>query len=296
MPYLYGFISTAISVLLALTFIILDVSFHSISLLFIVPIGALAFGFIASYGYFKKKKEIGVIDWTDYIKVALIGLLAFFLVNYGEYALTYVSKEGQLNHNFNGSHISNFSYKGKPIVFSEYIAFKLEGSEVSVKPRRGGSFQNTGIELGAGVTTFKFVLQAFGFVGGSLFYSLFINSENIACSSCRKSYLKEYKLFSSSRQDYDVLAGKINSVIQNKDSKGMLNLVDEERLKDKDFSGGIKMSYYLGDCKSCKDGFFIVKVYTIDNDGSYEEATANRIVIPVDSSFVKDTCKISQVS
>lgn len=290
---LLGILATLLCVLLSLLFnFLFGISIDSFFLLFIIPIGALALGVIVGLGYSFGLLRQGVKNTgKDYLVTLTLGLATFTLIQVGIYQMTYVSTDFDVNYRFNGEHISNYQFidSNETINFYSFLNYKLEISESQLRYR--GVKLGDSIGLGSGYNTFKLVLEAMGFMLGSLGGGLLLTGSKIHCNACKKAYLQEYNLFETDEEGYSNMYDELNEIIRCRNSKGFIDFVINQRIVNKNFSTNDdqKMSFYIGHCRNCKEGLLVVKYYKRDKEDIFQEVSERRATVNLSCNIISDS-------
>lgn len=198
-----GLISLALSVLLAVG-IHSSLSFDimSLSIFFIVPMGSIIIGGIASLGYywglFVTNKKID--SW--YLLVGLmIPIIAYGATQYGYYATAYMDDNMTLNYKMEGEHISNFSIgdSDEPINFFSYTKLMVESQVITFTSRR----HTLGVVEGNPVANWIFfIIDGLGSVFGSFMAFGLVVRNSKYCDECKR-YMKQKSLFKFAATDLD---------------------------------------------------------------------------------------------
>jgi hypothetical protein len=135
MSILFGTLSLFLSIFLpVLILFITGFQIMSFSLFFIIPVGALAIGYLCGYGYFK-----GLVKSNTYIlrKHFLIGIILSFVciigIKYATYSLTCLDPETyDIVYSLDGDHVSNYEVDGYgQMNFLNYTIFMIETTPIS---------------------------------------------------------------------------------------------------------------------------------------------------------------------
>jgi len=176
MAVFLGLITTMVSIFLALgVMLVLETPFHSAFALLFIPIGTYFFALISSSGYLYIKRKSNSVNTKVHIISLLFGLLAFVGIQYGEYKLTYINEDNNVNYNFVGEHVSNSYLKGdskNKINFFEYTEMKLENRKIKIRDRIG-QFYGEGFIVGKRFLTIRYIIEIIGFAVFSTSYPLF---------------------------------------------------------------------------------------------------------------------------
>lgn len=293
MAIVLGILTTLLSIGIALVFsLFIGFSLSSLSLFFVIPVGGIAFGALASLGFYYYLKKKSTIELKHYFIGGFLGIVAFIGIPFLEYQMTYISVDGAINYQFEGEHISYFSLNDKPMTFSNYLSFTLETSEMTLKLRRGPV--KRGIETGSGFNNFKFIAEGVGFLIGGFFLGFFLVEGKVKCLACRKGYLKDETLFEAAK-NANFHERTIRELIEKDDFTKFTDLVIDGRITEGFKTGEIKAVFYLSVCNKCKQGYFIMKFFRLIKD-EYVEIEAERKLVRVSDKFVEGAFNRLQVS
>lgn len=253
---LFGIATTALAVCLDYLLITnLDLSFHTVSLLFIFPMGGFLLGILCGSGIFlylslRNVKAAG----KHYLAAALIAFTGFWGVNYLTYASAYINN-GELNYKFQGEHISNYMYNNtEAFSFSNYLDFNFKNAESTFRYK---SIEMVGpVNYGEGINKISFFLDALGFVLGGLGAGLLILKDKIYCDKCKK-YLKEKNLYNFTFSDSDREITDLQTALQGTEEE-LDDFISQERPKVKKKPEAY-ISVNLTYCPCCNDGFIHLK-------------------------------------
>lgn len=154
-----------------------------LSFFFIIPFGAGIIGFAASYifywGLFKKNIYVS----KKYFLIGmLMSLITIFGINYGEYAMTCLNSNKEIEYSFDGDHISNYTFDGEtPLNFLSFTKYRIDNSSISIK-RRSTSLGKVSNPI---VSWIKFIIDMFGIMLGYLIVAATFNSKPF-CKDCQK--------------------------------------------------------------------------------------------------------------
>jgi fumarate reductase subunit D len=311
---IYGLLTTIFSVFIALGMMyLLEFPLYSMSALFIIPVGAIAFGLLSSIGYVRAKEKSNYINIKTYITALLFGVIAFFGIQYGEYRMAHVNNESEINYKFEGEHISNFIMDDSTEVigFFNYNKLKFENGNLSVKPGRGGSFSE-GFEVDRDFMILKLILQVIGFLFGAILYLIIIsidgnveysslpkkvkktnkkrikkNANEVAqCIICAGSSMREFILLEAPKESYIGLYSSVENAIHKNDHEDLVKFLEKQKtILGNQSEVSPKLTLSIEKCPECNFGYFIWKTYFKESHG-YEETKYHRKTLTVSEDFI----------
>lgn len=269
-PYIFGLIgsiATAIVVVLFNQWTGWEI--HSLSILFIIPIGGILLGMGGAGGFFLGRKLTNTkMLKIDYIIAIALGLLTFFGVNYIAYINTYISVDS----NDEIKILNQFSQPTDYTSISQFISFgdymnMINSSSTHQFRYKGAVKVGDEFEVGETTTTILFYIQLLGVILGSLAMALFL-ADSKYCDKCKK-YYKNKVLKSFDLEKFDEYVEIINKNIKNGISlKKAINELKGYNSKDKKY-GQIELLY----CPSCHDSYLLIKFFAIDSNNESKEIT-----------------------
>lgn len=269
-PYIFGLIgsiATAIVVVLFNQWTGWEI--HSLSILFIIPIGGILLGAGGAGGFFLGRKLTNTkMLKIDYIIAIALGLLTFFGVNYIAYSNTYISVDS----NDEIKILNQFSQPTDYTSISQFITFgdymnMINSSSTHQFRYKGAVKVGDEFEVGETTTTILFYIQLLGVLLGSLAMALFLAGSKY-CDKCKK-YYKNKVLKSFDLEKFDEYVELINKNIKNGISlKKSINEFKGYDSKDKKY-GQIELLY----CPSCHDSYLLIKFFAIASNGESKEIT-----------------------
>lgn len=269
-PYIFGLIgsiATAIVVVLFNQWTGWEI--HSLSILFIIPIGGILLGMGGAGGFFLGRRLTNTkMLKIDYIIAIALGLLTFFGVNYIAYINTYISVDS----NDEIKILNQFSQPTDYTSISQFISFgdymnMINSSSTHQFRYKGAVKVGDEFEVGETTTTILFYIQLLGVILGSLAMALFL-ADSKYCDKCKK-YYKNKVLKSFDLEKFDEYVEIINKNIKNGISlKKAINELKGYNSKDKKY-GQIELLY----CPSCHDSYLLIKFFAIDSNNESKEIT-----------------------
>lgn len=185
MSILFGLITLFLSILIpTLVLVFTDFQIMGFSLVFIIPVGAIAIGYLCGLGYFKGLVKSNIYITKKHFLIGLmIALLCIFGLKYAEYALTYVDPTtGDITYSFIGEdHISNYEMEGYgPLTFINYTKLIIESTPISFsyKARSLGEISNPT------VSWIFAIIDYLGVIAGCLYVGISEKSRPY-CQNCQ---------------------------------------------------------------------------------------------------------------
>lgn len=261
---LFGLISMIVALLADyFLMVLLDVSFNSFNLWFIIPIGGGVVGALCGLGIFLYLKKMNIkASAKHFIASGLIAFIGFWSINYFTYASTYIDN-GKVNNTFKGEHISNFMYNDtESFTFGNYLNYRFENAEsvmtfIAIK---------TGdpVKFGKGYNKTSFYISMLGFILGGLSIGLIVLGDKAYCDKCKK-YMLERKLYDFTYSDWDdEVIGLQNALQVTKEEFNIF--VKRERVMPSNPEPYIRV--VLTHCPVCKDAFITLKFMQAKKDSS----------------------------
>ncbi|MCF2940609.1 hypothetical protein L1N85_19635 [Paenibacillus alkaliterrae] len=284
--YMFGLIGMFLSVIIALGGLSLaDFEFYSFSLWFVIPVGGIAFGMITTSVYCWRIVNKGYKpSRKNYLVSLVMVLITFFFIQYGEYQITYVTDDNEVNHQFTGDHISNFMDEDDNVLtFNNYFAYKLKNSESSLM-YRGSEISE--IDSSTGYNLFSWSLNLVGFLLGGLF-SVFLSTQGKThCMACKRAYVTEHRLGEMSSGKVVELQ-KLVQAIESNNFNTFIDIINRCDIFNNNDSEAQEESYIIkiGACPNCKHGYIIMRNYSPNGQGEYNENENKKIVLPITGSF-----------
>ncbi|MCU0328697.1 MAG: hypothetical protein MUE53_06870 [Chitinophagales bacterium] len=190
-PYCLGLLSASITAFIVYSFNQWsEFQFHTLSILFVFPVGALIIGFFGASGLFLGKK------WTnskmyqqDYFIAVLLGFIAYFGIYYLSYSFTYFSNDlDEVRFITQFERPQNYISISETIPFWDYLVL-INNSSSSQLMLKGVKLGDP-IEFGGIFSKIIFLIQFIGVVIGALAIMLFLSSQKY-CETCEKYYLEK---------------------------------------------------------------------------------------------------------
>lgn len=267
-PYIFGLIgSIAVAIVIVLFNQWVGWEIHSLSILFIIPVGGILLGAGGAAGFFLGIKLTNTkILKIDYIIAIALGLLTFFGVNYIAYTNTYISVD--LNDKI--KILNQFSQPTGYTSISQFISFgdymnMINSSSTHQFRYRAAVKVGDEFEVGETTTTILFYIQLLGVILGSLAIALFL-ADSKYCDKCKK-YYKNKVLKNFDLEKFHEYVEIINRNI--KDGVALKKAINELKGyngKDKKY-GQIELLY----CPTCHDSYLLIKFFSIDSNSGFKE-------------------------
>ncbi|MGG3510297.1 hypothetical protein ABES58_33105 [Paenibacillus lautus] len=286
--YLIGLIGMLLSVVIAIGILSLtDFELYSYSILFVLPLGAIALGMISTSVYTWRIVSRGYKPSRQHYAVSLLmAFITFFLIQYGEYQTTYVTEDHTINHQFKGEPIRNYTDAQENVLtFPNYLAFKLKTGETSFIHRGGEVIE---MNSSSGSNWFSWSLSLVGFLLGSTFPGWFSQQGTLHCTACKRAYVTEHKLgeltFERVTELHDVLVQEI----QSDNFNAFIDIVNRYDIFKNNEAHDLQETYVIniGVCPNCNHGYVIMRHYSrIDAEGGSFSEDNKKIVLPTTGSF-----------
>jgi len=295
-PYVFGLIGIVLSVAIALGLLSLgDFELYSFSLWFVFPIGGIVLGIISTSVYFWRIVKKGFKPSKHhYIIAAAMAMLTFFIIQFGEYRMTYVDEGKEINHQFNGDHISNYmDQDDNAFTFTYYVAYKLNNSNSSLMYR---GMEISEIDSSAGYNLFSWILDLAGFLLGGLSSGLLLISGKTHCTACKRAYVKEHRLGELSLEKVIETQSGLVHTIESNNFPAFIEMINREDIFSNNEAEVHEETYVIkiGACPNCQHGYVIMRYYSKNSEGEYDENESKKIVIPITDAFALEA--ISYVS
>lgn len=295
--YLFGLFGMLLSVVIALGILSLtDFELYSYSILFFLPLGAIALGMIATSVYTWRIVTRGYKPSRQNDVVSLImALITFFLIQYGEYRTTYIAEDNTINHQFKGEPIGNYTDREDNVLtFPKYVAFKLRASESSFIHRGGEIIE---MDSFSSSNWFSWSLSLVGFLVGSTFPGWLSQQGRLHCKACKRAYVTEHKLgelsFETVAEVHDVLIQEI----QSDNFNAFIDIVNRYDIFKNNESHDHQGTYVIniGVCPNCNLGYVIMRHFSHhDEEGSFRDDD-KKIVLPTTGSFAAQAVRYVKV-
>jgi hypothetical protein len=285
MSILFGIISLFLSILvptLVLTFT--DFQIMGFSLFFVIPVGAIAIGYIAGFGYYKGLVKSNIYVSKKHIVVGLfIALICIFGLKYAEYSITYLDPiTGGITYALTGvDHISNYEIDGYgKLNFINYTRLIIESTPISFsyRARSMGEISNPTVSW-----VFAFI-DFLGVIAGCLYVG--ISKRTLPyCHSCQL-YNKELKLIKIPTEDGENFFEELNACFASEEvGTSIISLLDKHQLntlpKNAEHYQGI-----LVYCENCKAATLRFELYKLNSKKQLVINSSFELDIKVDSSVL----------
>ena len=286
LPLLLGAATTAgVIGLIAIAAAATGYHLQTFSILFIIPVGGIAAGIGCGagmfYGLILNGRRPQKLDYLISVGLALAGFVGVYL---GLYLSTYVTPNGEVNHTFQGDHISTFTYKdtGEPVTFLAYLLRDIASRQSTffVGSRRihvpVGTFH-----MPSAYNWAKFGLEGLGFLIGGVVVGWMLIGDRKYCERCQR-YMKDKRLFTILPEQYEDKSTRLNAALQS--GHDLRALIDSEQaVKTKEGHVQVAMSY----CPTCYNGFLMLKVMRKTSDG-FDEAQEHRQTIGLAGTVTRE--------
>lgn len=238
---------------------------HTFALWFIIPVGGLIVGAAAAsglfYGHLKENKPVGV---REYVIGAIMGLVAFYGINYVSYLTTYVDENKDINYSFKGDPISTYELDGEPITFSKFRELTKESSSQSVYFHG----RTTDVDTGKTANSIIDVLQVLASGLAGVLVGFAIAGNKRYCEKCKK-YTKGKILFKFDPDRYEEI---LNSMIAAANNSIVLQkIIAETKLSKEKPDAYIQVE--IDYCPDCHDSLLVTRVFKQNAKKEFEELT-----------------------
>lgn len=227
------------------------------SIMFVVPIGAIAVGYVCGFGYFKSLvKADKKIDKGHYVTGAILALICFVAIMYGQYYITCIDAAGYVTYGLDGDHISNYIHDDYgPLTFFNFIIYNIETTVVSFSHRTTelGTVENVTLNY------VFFVVNIIGMIYGFI-SSGFGRSEQPYCEKCRR-YKKNIEISDIPKENMDGVIGEIEKLAAVNDQGNFLKeylrnyKLDDKLRKQEHIEGELCF------CEECKSAVLKFSLY-----------------------------------
>lgn len=287
-PYIFGFIglvATAFMVVLLNQWTGWEV--QSLSILFIIPIGAILLGMGGAGGFFFGRKLTNTkMSKIDYIIAIIFGLSTFLLINYISYRNTYITVglNDEIDIQYQFTQPKEYISISKLIKFGEYINMVTSSSSHQLRYK---GFMKIGdeFEVGKTPTTILFYVKILGASLGGLATALFLVGSEY-CEKCKKYY--KYKVLKTfDLENFDEYAKDINKNIENGILlKEAIDAFKNDIPENKQY-GQIELTY----CPDCYNGYLLFKFFIKNPQGEPKEIIEMRQTILLGSKVTMEISK-----
>lgn len=253
------------------------------SLMFVVPVGAIAVGYVCGFGYFKSLvKADKKIDKGHYITGVILALICFSAIMYGQYYITCIDDAGYITYSLSGDHISNYIHDDYgPLTFFNFIIYNIETAVVSFSHRTTeiGTVENVTLNY------VFFVVNIIGIIYGFI-SSGFGRSGQPYCDKCRK-YKKDIEISDIPKENMDEIISEIEKLAKINDNGDSLkeylgNYKIDDKLKKQEHLEG-ELSF----CEECKSAVFKLSLYEFSKKNKLDINSNYSKEIPVSYEIVE---------
>lgn len=245
------------------------IELHSLTLLFVIPMGGLLVGAAAASGMFVGYLEYHKpISKNQYLLGAVLGVFAFLGVYYVSYITTYVTSDNEINYSFKGDPISSYEIGGQPITFSKFLEI---GKQAKSQFLFRGVPVGGGVDTGGTVGSFLFYLQLLAAATAGAAVGLAIVGDKKYCEKCKK-YTEEDDLFKFDVDQYDRVVQELTGAAES--PAALQKIIKTTTLKDPKVNAFAQV--VLQYCSNCYDNRLIIKVMKSNSKSGFEEVTKLR--------------------
>lgn len=256
---LLGLIGLVIDVVLVVaihSFTSFDLS--SFSLFFIVPVGAILIGALASLGYYFGVLKANIkVSKTIQIIGLIITFVGFVAIQYGFYHTAYIDYNDNLNFKMEGEHISNYviGETEEPVNFISFTKLSVNTRVISFTNRGSKGFEVEGNKV---VNWIFYIIDFVGMLAGSFFTRVFVIGDKKYCDNCRR-YLKAKKISMFSTSNLERIDRM--KAIAYANPEDITALLQTDGCSPK----GEHYDVYLHRCTSCNNGYVQLQYMELDS-------------------------------
>lgn len=280
LPIVLGLIGLVIDVVLVVaihSFTSFDLS--SFSLFYIVPVGAIITGALASLGYYfgilksnlKASKTVRSIGF-------IITLVGFVAIQYGFYHTAYMDENNDLNFKMKGEHISNvIGDPEEPINFISFTKEMVNSRVISFSNRGRALFDIEGVKV---VNWIFYLLDFVGMLAGSFIARMVVIGDKKYCDNCKR-YMKDKKFGMFSTSNYERLDRMKAITYANPDEIAAPFQDDGCAINSEHYD------VYLHWCTTCNSGYLQLQYMELNSKNNLSNNEAKNIEIPINSSITQ---------
>lgn len=252
------------------------------SLFFIIPVGALAVGYLCSIGYYFGLKKSNIKITKSRKRVALLlAIICIVGIYYCSYAMAHVDETGNLVMAFEGDHVSNYAVDGYGrLTFGTYTKYIIESTPISFSYRRTslGNVSNP-------IFCWIFAgIDVLGVIIGSFLAASYIKDNNPYCDNCNK-YKKKKAIFKIPKQNGDEFFAELANYVADINSittlKSIVDKYTDTELKE----------YYeceLIHCSDCYETELKFSLYEIKKKRKAEKNDKYSYSVKVNHTLMRD--------
>ncbi|MGB4659944.1 MAG: hypothetical protein WBI07_12235 [Mobilitalea sp.] len=254
------------------------------SLFFIIPVGAIAIGYICGYGYFKGLYLSNkYISKTQIIVGIIISFLCMLGIEFACYQFICVDPvTNELVYSFKGDSISNYYMEGfGQLTFFNYIRFKIESTPISFsyKARAIGDVTNPV------VCWIFYIVDFLGITLGVVIAALYQRGHEY-CHTCNL-YNKKIKLFSLSNSEGSECINRLNEFMSDNNDGETLGSILISYRKDNELHKQDHYDCVMIYCDSCRTANINFKKYLLNSKKQIEEVTSFVYSLNIDYDSAK---------
>lgn len=264
---------------------ILNFDVLGFSMLFIVPVGSIAFGTLASLGYYAALVKTNIkVTFAKGIVSVVILIIAFMGINYYMYSQTYLDEAMNINYVGHGDHVSEFvNDDNEALTFPRFYKFSVENRSIS--------FSRDSREIGQveGNVVLNWIFEVITFagllIGAFLGFTSILGSKTY-CDACNK-YMKNRDVFSFDLNDSASEKLKMLDGIGQYNSQSCNNLaqlIEQNRITKKYKTEYIKGS--VSYCTDCNRSILKVTTYHLNSKKALVADTKNALSYSLEPLFL----------
>lgn len=267
----------------------LNTNIQGFSFWYIIPIGAMLVGGLASSGIFIGQKiSKSVLKSFYFVLAALAGVASFFIVSYADYKISIDKFTKEYSVYINRLSESEKKEFWDEASFLKYLETNMNESTISVSNR---GREATKIEGGA-LSVVSFWLSIVGAGLGGIIVTSFAIGDRTKCKKC-KQYKDRKFLAYADYDSFEEISEKINSTEKLGDFA--IELFSKYPSTDKTYKKPphVVLKYML--CRNCGEGELIVEQMGIQGGNPKKLAAINKDLAKEESDKVVNYLKNSQV-
>ncbi|GMQ58159.1 hypothetical protein AN1V17_25540 [Vallitalea sediminicola] len=285
MSIILGLLSLIVSIAIPVIItVVTDFQVIHFSLFFIVPVGAIAVGYVCGFGFFKglflsHKKITGVHFFIGFL-MAIICLVA---IKYTTYYLTCFDEQTQdIVFTLDGDHISKYEIEGYgEMTFLNYNKYLIENTPISFSRRTRTVAEVSNPTFGWIIA----IIDYLGIIAGCILAGSGVKGKYDYCDSCNK-YKKSKKIFNIPKANGKAFFEELETLVKD---MNMDIFLDE--IVQKHVNTGEKTDEYfechLVYCESCRTAEFKFKLFERTSKNKIEENDNFNYSIKINYEFVK---------
>ncbi|QUH27773.1 hypothetical protein [Vallitalea guaymasensis] len=285
MSIILGLLSLIVSIALPVIIMVFtDFQVIHFSLFFIVPVGAIAVGYVCGFGFFKglflSHKKIKGAHFFIGVLMAIICLVS---IKYATYYLTCFDEQTQdIVYTLDGDHISNYEIDGYgTMTFFNYNKYLIENTPITFSRRSRTLAEVSNPTFGWIIA----IIDYLGIIAGCLLSGSSIKGKSEYCDTCNK-YKKSKKIFKIPKANGKAFFDELETLVKDMNMDVFL-----EEIIQKHVNKGEKLDEYyechLVYCESCRTASFKFKLFERTSKNKIEENSSFNYNIKVNYDLVR---------